>query len=1427
MKLFFVLITQIIILTSTSNAQVAVNTDGSLPDNSAMLDVKSTAKGFLPPRMTQAQRIAIANPVAGLVIWCSNCSLLGELQVYNGITWTNLIGGAAGATLPVLTTSPVISVTADAAVSGGDITYDGGGAITEKGVCWSTTSSPTIESSKTTEGAGSGEFTSNITGLTAGTLYYIRAYATNITGTTYGNELSFTTVTGTDFTCGTSFTINHLAAGGVAPVDKSATYGTVTDILGEPAKCWISSNLGADNQASMANDNSEASAGWYWQFNRKQGYKHDGTDRTPNTTWIYPISENSEWTTGNDPCALELGAGWRIPTNAEWTNVRTAGGWSNGTGPWSSGLKLHAGGWLLYTVGWLKDRGSYGVFWSSTQSSDTYASYLTFNSGLCGMFSHEKSAGYSLRCLRDNITPPSVTVTTSSVTNITPTTATCGGNVTATDGVTITTRGVCWSNSTNPAIAGNHTAENGGTGSFVSNLTGLMADTLYHVKAYASYQTNARTPGSIETVYGDESIFRTLPTPVNPCGAPITIHHKASNGAAPVDKWLTYDLVTNIPGETTKCWIAKNLGASQLSTAIDDATEASAGWYWQFNRKQGYKHDGTTRTPNTTWISTITESSEWTPANDPCSVELGPVWRIPTSTEWTHVITGWTAWTDLWVSPLKLHAAGGLNNTNGSLYARGVSGNYWSSSDTSASSARGLMFFSGHVGIYGSGKSFGSSIRCLRDVSAIVVPTVTTSSVTGIHQTTATGGGNVTDDGGDPISDQGVCWATTASPVVTGSHTSDVGTTSPFSIDMTGLTAGTLYYVRAYATNRIGTAYGNEVTFTTLPVSHLPTLTTAVITAITSTTAAGGGNVTDNGGDAISEQGVCWATTTSPVVTGSHTSDVGTTSPFSIDIADLTPGTLYYVRAYATNIVGTAYGNEVSFTTLLIPGSGCGATIIIDHLITGGVAPVNKSGVAYETVTNVPGELTKCWLARNLGSDIQAMTISESTEPSAGWYWQFNHKQGYKHDGTTRTPDTEWTGGPEWSDWTEANDPCTIELGAPWRIPTNTEWTNVNGAGSWVTRDGAWSSLLKLHSAGELQYWDGSLTNRGSVGMYWSSVRRSETNSYLLSATSGGSEVYFTYPESGHSLRCLRENTIHNASVRTNAVSGITTAGASGGGNVTAAWGTPVGHRGVCWGISPNPTTADNHTDDGSGAGPFDSSITGLMGNTLYYVRAYATNDAGTTYGNEVSFTTLPGFTCGVSLHINHIAGEVSPVTKTTTYGTVTGISGEPTKCWITSNLGSDHQAPAVDDASDASAGWYWQFNRKQGYQYISSRIPATTWISYIYESSDWTTANDPCAIELGTGWHIPTSTEWNNVDASGSWNDMSGAYGSTLKLHAAGYLFYYNGLLLNRGSFGFYWSSTQTNATTSEGLTFGDSSYGCNVISRSKPEGYSVRCIR
>ena len=240
-----------------------------------------------------------------------------------------------------------------------------------------------------------------------------------------------------------------------------------------------------------------------------------------------------------------------------------------------------------------------------------------------------------------------------------------------------------------------------------------------------------------------------------------------------------------------------------------------------------------------------------------------------------------------------------------------------------------------------------------------VVPTVTTDAVSAITPTTATGGGNITDNGGAAVTGRGVCWNTTGSPTTADSSTNDGTGAGAFPSSLTGLTPGATYYVRAYAVNSAGIGYGNQVSFTTLPV--LPTVTTNAISAITPTTATGGGNVTNNGGAAVTARGLCWNTTGNPTTTDSNTTNGTGIGAFTGSITGLTPGATYYVRAYAVNSVGTAYGNQVSFTTAPVlpqiitnPVSAITPTTALGggNVTNNGGAAVTARGVCWNTRPN-------------------------------------------------------------------------------------------------------------------------------------------------------------------------------------------------------------------------------------------------------------------------------------------------------------------------------------------------------------------------------------------------------------------------------------------------------------------------------------------
>jgi uncharacterized protein (TIGR02145 family) len=302
--------------------------------------------------------------------------------------------------MPSLSTTAVSSVTTLSAVSGGSISSEGGAAVSERGVCWATSANPTILSSKTSDGFGAGIFSSTITGLTANTTYYLRAYATNIGGTAYGEQIMFTT-----------------------QVDYTGQTGTVTDVdgntyptIGIGNQIWMASNLKTTKYRSgvLIGTTNPAT-------------QDISAESTPKYQWAYGGNENNaavygrlySWyavTDTRNVCPV----GWHIPTDAEWTTLTNfLGGESSagnklkeaGTSHWtipntsatnSSGFTALPGGNRDGT-GTFSFNGANGGWWSSTENNTTFSwfRFLFYDSGLVSRGYFNKSFGFSVRCIKD------------------------------------------------------------------------------------------------------------------------------------------------------------------------------------------------------------------------------------------------------------------------------------------------------------------------------------------------------------------------------------------------------------------------------------------------------------------------------------------------------------------------------------------------------------------------------------------------------------------------------------------------------------------------------------------------------------------------------------------------------------------------------------------------------------------------------------------------------------------------------------------------------------------------------------------------------------------------------------------------------------------------------------------------------------------
>jgi len=790
-------------------------------------------------------------------------------------------------TVPTVTIADVTNITASMAHSGGDITSDGGTTVTSRGVCWSINQSPTISDGITSNGSGKGTFTSSLIGLTPGTTYNIKAYATNSEGTAYSGQVSFITLalapvlTTTDLSAITSTT--------------ATSGGAITNDGGSPVTsrgvCW-STTSAPTIVGSKTSDGTGSGS-----------FTSAITGLTPGAIYyVRAYATNSIGTAyGNEKIAAATAILPVLTTTAISALTSTTA---------TSGGNITSDGGAAVTAR--------GICWSTSANPTITSSKIADASGGTGSFTSAITGltpgmTYYLRAYATNsigtaygnqITATATTIlpvlTTTAISALTSTTATSGGNITSAGGGTVTAIGVCWSTTTGPTTSSSKTSDGSGTGSFTSAITGLTAGTTYHLRAYAT--------NSAGTAYGNEVTFSALsanlPTLSTTIITSITATTASSGGN-----------ITSAGGGTVTargvCWSAFHNPTTSDSTKIADALGGSGSFTSAITGLNPgmtyYLRAYATNSAGTAYGNEVTFSAS---ANLPIL-----------STTITTSITTTTA-----SSGGNITSAGG-----GTVTARGVcwsttTGPTTSSSKTSDGSGTGSFtstitgLTAGttyHLRAYATnsaGTAYGNEVTF--SALSANLPTLSTTIITSITATTASSGGNITSAGGGTVTTRGVCWSIFHNPTTSSSKTSDGTGAGSFTSAITGLTPDSTYYVRAYATNSGGTAYGNEVTFSALS-ANLPTISTTIISLITATTASSGGNITSAGGGTVTARGVCWNTSANPTTANSKTTDGTGTASFTSAITGLTTGTTYYLRAYAINSAGTAYGSQQTFKTAL------------------------------------------------------------------------------------------------------------------------------------------------------------------------------------------------------------------------------------------------------------------------------------------------------------------------------------------------------------------------------------------------------------------------------------------------------------------------------------------------------------------------------
>jgi uncharacterized protein (TIGR02145 family) len=420
----------------------------------------------------------------------------------------------------------------------------------------------------------------------------------------------------------------------------------------------------------------------------------------------------------------------------------------------------------------------------------------------------------------------------------------------------------------------------------------------------------------------------------------------------------------------------------------------------------------------------------------------------------------------------------------------------------------------------------------------------------------------------------------------------------------------------------------------------------------------------------------------------------------------------------------------------------------------------------------------------------------------------------------------------------EGNTVCP----AGWHIPTDSEWAALTdylggldlagiklkemGLMHWTNpNSGAIDEIGFAALPGGYRYSTGGFGGLGSDGIWWSLTEGNNNDAWTQGMSNNSGSVYGCYngKRSAYSVRCVQGEVKVLPVIISNTVTNITISTATAGGNIRSDGCAPITARGVCWGTSPNPTIADNKTTDGTGAGVFTSSITGLTPNTSYHLRAYATNSVGTSYGNDLIFKSYTGT-------LTDIDGNV--------YYTVT----IGTQVWTAENLKTSHcndgtlitKLSVIPDWEEFSTPGYWIDAKIYGYFY------------------NWWAVN-PGKL-CPTGWHVPSDPEWKalemylgmtqlQADSLGSrgtnqgiqLKSTSGWLSGVKGTNASGFSALAGGMYFpwgfvepeGDGKYGVWWTSTENDTYRAYTRSLW---YNSNKVRRDysdKQSGYNVRCLK
>ncbi len=764
---------------------------------------------------------------------------------------------------------------------------------------------------------------------------------------------------------------------------------------------------------------------------------------------------------------------------------------------------------------------------------------------------------------------------------------------------TISSRGICYSTEANPSVADSKVTAANTDGDLQTTLTGLKPNTTYYAKAYVI--VNAYGQG-YSTYYSDELSFTTFPSPV----ASVTTETPSSIANTSVvlgGKVIINDIVA----ERGICW-SLSLSPNILGNKVAEGTGAGSFTITLTGLTPGTRYYAKAYAKTSSGSTMYGEEVSFTTEMIPITISTTSISGITSN----GAMSGGSV---ILEGGMTVIGRGICYGTSEGPTISNTKTNNGQGSGTYTSTLTGLTsnttyYVRAYATDHNNKTHYGDEI-------SFTTPTASTFQVTTIPMAniqlltptySGTSGGSVSGTG--TISAKGVCWNTSENPTIANSKTTNGTGLSAFSSIVTGLNPGATYYYRAYATNSAGTTvYGEQYS-----VYYTTTITTELPYNIQATSAYSGGNIPTPASGTITAKGVCWSTAENPTIMNFKTSDGTASGTFSSSMTGLTVNTTYYVRAYATLSTGsTYYGNQRSLTTYQA-GTVSVSTLSASNLtdvsaeIGGkviGLENIQARGICYGILPNP--------------------SLSNKVVPVFTWTtdYVFNAKATGLNESTlyyARAYATLSNGSTVYGNEISFTTPVS-----PSYTVTTAQVSDIQPF--WAMGGGTYSG-------------PGTITDKGvTFG--------TSPNPVAYSAGSGISQMPSETSAFQGQLGPLQPNTLYYARAYIAAPSGkiiygneITfTSGSiqvmTGGSNVSGMSATLSGYitlysgatikdKGICWSsTNTTPTTADTKSSQGTAAGSYSTTITGLSPSTIYAFRAYAITSSGLTiYGEVIGFIT-------------------------------------------------------------------------------------------------------------------------------------------------------------------------------------------------------------